>query len=203
MQKHWHKMAGWLNTFIFVVVSTLTFILICFGGGNVPTGCLWEYYRITSEIPLLKPTWHYLDLLLTAGIFIPIIIPSCQRYEHCVSLWWFAMIFVIRVDTKSSYMILLQMYIQKTLVKLLPHLLLRKMDWLSHTYLDSYTQYISVLISCRRWHMAKNRIKLVPNRWECKVWTKLMPAAIIWFWIKTCPPKQKRADLSKQPAASL
>lgn len=95
------------------------------------------------------------------------------------------------------------MYIQ-TPVKLLPHLFLRKMDWLSLAYLASFIQHVSIFILCRRWHMAKNRIKSVPDRWErAKSGKRVSPAAIIWFWITICAPKQKRANFSKQPAASL
>lgn len=151
------------------------------------------------EIRLLKHSWHYLDLLLTSGTFIPIIIPSCQRYERFVSLWWFAMNSFnsghkrhLRSSSKCIY--------TKTPVKLLAHLFLRKMDWLLQTYLASFIQHVSIFIHCRRWHMClKTGWGLFQTDGKEQSLEKGMPAGIIWFWITICTPKQKRANFSKQP----
>ncbi len=79
----------------------------------------------------------------------------------CDGLPWI----LLKVDTRCTYSPPPNVY-TKTPVKLLPHLFLRKMDWLSHTYLASFIQHVSIFIQGRRWHMTKNRIKSVPDRWE-------------------------------------
>lgn len=43
------------------------------------------------------------------------------------------------------------------------------MDWLSHAYLASFIQHVSIFILCKRWHVAekkKNWIKWIPDSWE-------------------------------------
>ena len=79
----------------------------------------------------------------------------------CDGLPWI----LLTVDTGSTYDPPPNVY-TKTPVKLLHHLFLTKMEWLSNAYLASFIQHVSIPIHRRRWHMAKNRMRSVPDEWK-------------------------------------
>lgn len=79
----------------------------------------------------------------------------------CDGLPWI----LLTADTGSTYDPPANVY-TKTPVKLLHHLFLTKMEWLSNAYLASFIQHVSIPIHRRRWHMAKNRMRSVPGEWK-------------------------------------
>lgn len=142
---HW----GWVNNgtkwfdwiyMVFSVVLALRFILMCFAHGHVHFRYLWEYYHsyetshTETQLTLSRfiiNIWYFYPYHNT---FMSEIWAFCLFVMVCHEFFWTA-------DTRSTYDSPPKVY-TKTPVKWLPHLFLRKMDWLSRPYLASFIQHV-------------------------------------------------------------
>ena len=150
-----HSLHKWLGgTIKHLVISTLIFVWTSLAYTNVLFRCLWEPCKILS---MVKQSWYFPDLLITSASFIPIIIPSCQRYEHFVSFWKFAMkSFKWRHEKHlGSSSRCIHKYRCKTVAAPVSH----KDGVATHSCTVIFIQHALVFMCNRRWHMVINSIK--------------------------------------------